>query len=82
MLRVTEMTSAIVHVPEILYHRRSAAGSGQRRAAGASRRAFEAGRRALEDAAARRGIDAIVVHHPRRAGSYHFMPHAIVGLPS
>ncbi|MDA8266133.1 MAG: glycosyltransferase [Actinomycetota bacterium] len=72
MLRVSEVTSAIVHIPEILYHWRTAPGS----ASGdtdAKPWAFEAGRRALEDAARRRGITATVVHHPSVPGSYHFM---------
>ncbi|MFZ0171564.1 MAG: glycosyltransferase family 2 protein, partial [Acidimicrobiales bacterium] len=72
MLRVSEITSAIIHVPEILYHRRSAADSTQSEPR-ASRRENEAGRRALEDAAARRAINATVVHHPVVPGSYHFI---------
>jgi O-antigen biosynthesis protein len=72
MLRATEVTGAIVHVPEILYHWRTAMGSASGDPS-AKPWAFEAGRRALEDAAARRGIDATVVNHPRVAGSYHFM---------
>ncbi|MGD0595703.1 MAG: glycosyltransferase [Acidimicrobiales bacterium] len=72
MLRVSEVTSAIVHIPEILYHRRSVAGSSYSEAR-ARGREYEAGRRALEDAAARRAIDATVVHHPVVPGSYHFI---------
>jgi len=72
MLRATEATSAIVHIPEVLYHWRTAPGSASGDA-GAKPWAFEAGRRALEDAATRRGIDATVMHHPKVPGSYHFM---------
>ncbi len=72
MLRVSEVTSAIVHIPEILYHWRTAPGSASGDA-DAKPWAFEAGRRALEDAARRRGITATVVHHPSVPGSYHFM---------
>lgn len=70
MLRVTEVTSAIVHIPEILYHWRTSPGSASGDAS-AKPWAFEAGRRALQDAARRRGIDATVVQHPRVPGSYH-----------
>jgi O-antigen biosynthesis protein len=72
MLRASEKTTAIVHIPEVLYHWRTAAGSTSGDA-GAKPWAFEAGRRALEDAAARRGIDATVLHHPKVPGSYHFI---------
>jgi GT2 family glycosyltransferase len=72
MLRITEMTNAIVHIPEVLYHWRTSAGSASGDP-GAKPWAFEAGRRALEETAARRRIDASVVQHPRVPGSYHFM---------
>jgi GT2 family glycosyltransferase len=72
MLRITEITSAIVHIPEVLYHWRTSAGSASGDP-GAKPWAFEAGRRALEETARRRHIDASVVQHPRVPGSYHFM---------
>jgi len=72
MLRVTERTAAIVHIPEVLYHWRTLAGSASGDS-GAKPWAFEAGRLALEDAARRRAIDATVVHHPKVPGSYHFI---------
>jgi GT2 family glycosyltransferase len=72
MLRITEITSAIVHIPEVLYHWRTSAGSASGDP-GAKPWAFEAGRRALEETARRRRIDASVVQHPRVPGSYHFM---------
>jgi O-antigen biosynthesis protein len=72
MLRVSEVTSAIVHIPEVLYHWRMTAGSASGDAA-AKPWAFEAGRRVLEETARRRGIDASVVQHPEVPGSYHFV---------
>ncbi|MGO8876407.1 MAG: glycosyltransferase, partial [Acidimicrobiales bacterium] len=72
MLRVGEVTSAIVHVPEVLYHWRMTPGSASGDA-GAKPWAFEAGRRVLEETARRRGIDASVVQHPDVPGSYHFI---------
>lgn len=71
MLRATDDPSAVVcHVPAVLYHWRTLPGSS---AAGAPEKdwAFEASRRALEDACARRGIDAEVVPHPLLRGSFH-----------
>jgi len=59
MLRVTEHTQQVAHVPRVLYHWRSVAGS----AAGdksAKPWAHDASRRALEDALDRREIDATV----------------------
>jgi len=70
MLRATEQTSAIVHIPEVLYHWRAIEGSAAF-APTAKPWAFEAGRRALADAVARRQIDATVEQHPDVPGSYH-----------
>jgi GT2 family glycosyltransferase len=70
MLRATERTTAIVHIPEVLYHWRTMAGSASGDAS-AKPWAFEAGRLAVADAVARRHIDATVVHHPKVPGSYH-----------
>ncbi len=71
VLRATERLDAgqIVHVPEVLYHRREAPGSPAER--GSGRDAVEAGRRVLEDAVRRRGIEAEVVAHPAVPGGYH-----------
>ncbi len=71
MLRATELVdpAEIVHIPEVLYHWRTLAGSASGDT-GAKPWAFEAGRRAVEEAVRRRGIDAEVTMHPRIAGSY------------
>jgi len=69
MLRATELARRVVHIPKVLYHWRVVAGS----AAGDSDAkpwAHLASRRALEDAVARRGIDAIVEPGPS-LGAYH-----------
>jgi O-antigen biosynthesis protein len=49
MLRLSERTDRIRHLPEVLYHRRMLPASGARR---------QASPRAIEDALARRGVDA------------------------
>jgi hypothetical protein len=49
MLRLSERTDRIRHLPEVLYHRRKLPASGTRR---------QASPRAIEDALARRGVDA------------------------
>ncbi len=71
VLRATERLHAdqIVHVPEVLYHRREPPGSPADARAGSG--AGAAGRRALEDAVGRRGIEAEVVAHPLVGGGYH-----------
>lgn len=60
-LRVTERTSRVGHIPKILYHWRvlpgSTALSGNEKPY-----SFEAGRRAVQEAFARRGLDAMVRH--------------------
>jgi GT2 family glycosyltransferase len=69
MLRATEMARRVVHIPKVLYHWRVVAGS----AAGdtdAKPWAHLASRRALEDAVARRGLDAEVQPGPFQ-GAYH-----------
>jgi O-antigen biosynthesis protein len=75
-LRVTEQTSEVWHLPKILYHGRVSPGlTGPGKSS-----AWEAGRRALQEALARRGLNA-VVHHPHGAyqtgeGIYtHEFPH-------
>ncbi|HEV3282083.1 MAG TPA: glycosyltransferase family 2 protein [Acidimicrobiales bacterium] len=69
MLRSTEVARRVVHIPKVLYHWRVVAGS----AAGdtdAKPWAHLASRRALEDAVARRGLDAEVKPGPFQ-GAYH-----------
>jgi GT2 family glycosyltransferase len=73
MLRIAEVTSAIVHIPEVLYHRRLATRAPATPPDGDHALTSDAGRRALEDTARRRGTDASVVSHPLVEGSYHFM---------
>jgi GT2 family glycosyltransferase len=79
MLRATERTSAVVHVPEILYHWRVLAGSASADSA-AKPWAFEAGRRALESALIRRGVEAVVEPHERFPGNFH-VHRTITGEP-
>ncbi len=59
LLRITEVTGEIVHVPEILYHWRAIPGSAASRV-DAKPYAFERSKMALRDAMARREIDAVV----------------------
>jgi GT2 family glycosyltransferase/glycosyltransferase involved in cell wall biosynthesis len=67
-LRVTEQTSQVCHLPKILYHWRVAPG-----ATGTSGheppQAWEAGRRALQEALARRGLNAVVRRPPWANGA-------------
>ena len=79
MLRATEVARAVVHVPEILYHWRVLEGSTSADPH-AKPWAFEAERRALEEAVARRGIEAVVEPHPRFVGSFH-LRRAVSGEP-
>jgi len=69
MLRATEQARRIAHIPKVLYHWRVVAGS----AAGdtdAKPWAHQASRRVVEDAVARRGLDATVETGPF-PGAYH-----------
>lgn len=59
MLRFTEKTQAVGHIPRVLYHWRMIEGSTARTPEGKGY-AWEAGARALRDAMARRGIGAAV----------------------
>jgi GT2 family glycosyltransferase len=59
LLRASERTSRIAHIPKILYHWRKAPGSAAASVA-AKPFAYEAGRRAIEEALARRGREARV----------------------
>ena len=72
MLRIAEMTNAIVHVPEVLYHWRTSAGSASGDP-GAKPWASRPGAAPSKTRPARRRIDASVVQHPRVPGSYHFV---------
>lgn len=65
LLRASEQTDRVVHLPRVLYHWRVSPGST---AASGNEKpyAFEAGRRALEEALARRGLRG-VVERPRFA---------------
>lgn len=69
LLRLTEKTSRIVHVPKILYHWRLAEGSTAKNV-GEKNYADTAGQRALRDAVKRRGIKADVVEIPERPTNY------------
>jgi len=61
VLRVTELTDKIIHIPKILYHWRMTAQSA---AIGAEAKpyAYEAAKRALSDAMNRRGIEAVKIN--------------------
>lgn len=79
MLRATERARRIVHIPKVLYHWRVVAGS----AAGDSEAkpwALQASRRAVEDAVARRNLEATVDDGPF-LGAYH-VRRRILGAPT
>lgn len=69
LLRLTEKTSNIVHIPKILYHWRLADGST---AVDPSQKNYadDAGRRALRDVVERRDIKARVLEIPERPTNY------------
>lgn len=69
LLRLTEKTDKIKHIPKILYHWRLAEGSTAKNV-GEKNYADTAGQRALADAAKRRGIKAKVVEIPERPTNY------------
>ncbi|HET7060331.1 MAG TPA: glycosyltransferase [Candidatus Saccharimonadales bacterium] len=69
LLRITEKTDRIKHIPKILYHWRLAEGSTAKDA-GEKNYADTAGQQALADAAKRRGIKAEVVEIPERPTNY------------
>lgn len=69
LLRITEQTDKIKHIPKILYHWRLAEGSTAKNV-GEKNYADTAGQRALTDAAKRRGIKAKVVEIPERPTNY------------
>lgn len=69
LLRLTEETDRIVHIPKILYHWRLADGSTSK-SVGEKNYADTAGQRALTEAVKRRGIKAEVVEIPDRPTNY------------
>ncbi len=70
MLRATEASGRIVHVPEVLYHWRAIPGSAAGDPA-AKPWGHDASRRALEAAVVRRGLDASVEDTGFAPGWYH-----------
>lgn len=69
LLRFTEVTDKIGHVPKILYHWRLADGSTSK-SVGEKNYADTAGRQALRDAVERRSIKAEVIEIPERPTNY------------
>lgn len=69
LLRATEKTKNIVHIPKILYHWRLADGSTAK-TVGEKNYADDAGQRALRDAVARRKVDAEVIEIKERPTNY------------
>lgn len=69
LLRLTEKTKNIVHIPKILYHWRLADGSTAK-SVGEKNYADNAGQLALRDAVKRRNIDAEVIEIPERPTNY------------
>jgi len=69
LLRLTEKTQYIHHIPKLLYHWRLAEGSTAK-TVGEKNYADTAGQRALRDAVKRRGIKADVVEIPDRPTNY------------
>ena len=59
LLRLTELTDNIFHIPKILYHWRMIPGSAAARV-DAKPKSFERAKKALQDAMERRGIRAAV----------------------
>lgn len=78
VLRFTERTDRIAHIPAVLYHWRQIPGSAAA-SVQAKPYAWEAGRRALEESILRRGEQAEVI--PLEAGRYR-VRHAITGDPT
>lgn len=69
LLRLTELTDKIIHIPKILYHWRLADGSTAK-TVGEKSYADTAGQRALGDAIKRRGLKAKVIEIPERPTNY------------
>lgn len=74
LLRLTEKTKKIVHIPKILYHWRLADGSTAK-TVGEKNYADDAGQNALRDAVKRRKIKADVVEIPDRPTNYRLRYH-------
>lgn len=74
LLRLTESSNKIHHIPKILYHWRLADGSTAK-VVGEKNYADTAGRRALAEAVERRRIDAEVVEIPERPTNYRLKFH-------
>jgi GT2 family glycosyltransferase len=73
-LKVTELARAVVHVPEVLYHWRTAATSTAGEGEAAKPYAYEAGQRALEAHCRRTGLAATVTQDAHLSGVYHLHP--------
>jgi O-antigen biosynthesis protein len=69
LLRVTEKTQNIFHIPKVLYHWRMHSASAASNE-GAKPYAYDAGARALKDSLQRRGITGRVIMHPTVTGVY------------
>lgn len=69
LLRVTEKTDRVAHIPRVLYHWRVHSGSTST-TRDQKRYAFDAARRALEEALERRGEPGRVEHDDVRGGLY------------
>jgi GT2 family glycosyltransferase len=69
LLRLTEKTEKIIHIPKILYHWRLADGSTAKNV-GEKNYADNAGQEALRDAVRRRGIKADVIEIPEQPTNY------------
>jgi len=69
LLRATEKTNQIVHIPKILYHWRLADGSTAK-TVGEKNYADDAGQKALKDAVSRRKIKADVIEIKERPTNY------------
>lgn len=74
LLRATEKTKQIVHIPKILYHWRLADGSTAK-TVGEKNYADDAGQRALRDAVSRRKIKADIVEIKERPTNYRLRYH-------
>ncbi len=72
LLRLTERTSNIIHIPKILYHWRLADGSTAK-TVGEKNYANDAGQSALRAAVERRGLKAEVVEIPERPTNYRLL---------
>jgi GT2 family glycosyltransferase len=74
VLKVTERSRAVAHVPKVLYHWRALDTSAARRGVEAKPLAFEAGTRAVQAHCDRIGLPAKVEQDPADSGVYHLQP--------